>query len=505
MKQINTKFIFLTILVGVFAGVFGSLFRILLNKAYYVRELMFSHDKPLWFHIIVLAAMWGVAVVVYYLTKIVPLISGSGIPQSKGVIFGRFKFVNPFKQFVSKFIGSVSIIGMGLSLGREGPSVEIGTFGATMISNQFNATPTQRRYLNASGAAAGLSAAFTAPIASTIFLIEDTLGWVSLRVGLTALMACIIAGYISDVMIPFNIYGTIEVHAPNINPLILLLLLIGLGLLGAVLGKFFNYALFNLKRIYKEVHFPVILKILAIILMTYISGMFILDLTSGGEQELIKQIESNNGNTWIIFSLVVIKIIFTAFSYSTGLCGSLLLPLIVIGGLLGKAFALLAVGMDIVGPESCSYFTIIGMSIMFVSVVRAPISGLMLTLEMTGQYMVFFPMIIAGTITFILGQYLRIPPVYDKLYQLMVKEEKANYEDSIVTDFKINEDSYLVGKKLKAVNLPGKTSIVEVVRNGKNVALNEDFQFKRDDLLSLKIKEREYEKLFKVFRTLSNE
>ena len=506
MKIYQTRLFALSILVGLFAGIFGSAFRWLLNESLIVRELMFRHDQAFLFHLLVFAGMWVLALLIYWLTRHVALIGGSGIPQSKGVIFGRFQFKKPWLQFVSKFTGSLGAIGMGLSLGREGPSVEIGAFGATLVSKYFKATPTERRYLTAAGAGAGLSAAFTAPIASTIFLIEDTLGWVSLRVGLPALLACITAGYCAQIIFADNVYLTIPTVFPDVPFGLLVLILIGFAILGALGGKLFNLTLFSCKKWYAASKIPTAFKLLGVVGITYIAGMLMIDLTSGGETELIKQALTEHGNVWWLFAMVLIKIAFTAISYSTGLCGSLLLPLIVLGGLLGKGYALLLIQFGIVAPETTGFFTIIGMSIFFISVVRAPISGLMLILEMTGQYHVFYPMIIAGTLTFLFGQYIHIMPVYHHLYQLMLGDEKAQYGQMITADFEVSKDSVLIGKALKTIELPAGSQIISIKRDEVSpVATTPDQTLRMGDLIRIDLPEQDYEKLFKVFRTLTNE
>lgn len=506
MKIFNTRLFLLSLIVGLFAGIFGSAFRWCLTQSLIVREFMFKHDQTFLFHILIFVGMWLLAMGIYWLTRQVQLISGSGIPQSQGVIFGRYKFERPWIQFISKFIGSLGAIGMGLSLGREGPSVQIGTLGAAITGRFFKTDPIEQRYLNAAGAGAGLSAAFTAPIASTIFLIEDTLGWVSLRVGLPALLACITAGYCAQMMLPDNIYLTVPTIFPDLSLGGMCLILVGFGILGAIGGKLFNWTLFKMKAWYDVIQVPTWLKLLGVVGVTYIAGMLIIDLTSGGETELIKQALTNDGNVWWLFAMILIKIIFTAISYSTGLCGSLLLPLIVMGGLLGKGYALLLIQMGVVAPETTGFFTIIGMSIFFISVVRAPISGLMLILEMTGQYHVFFPMIFAGTLTFLFGQYLNIKPVYGKLYELMINGNNVPKDQLSTVQFLVSENSVMVGRKMNEIVLPASSQIIQITRNDKeSIPVTPDQVITKGDLLEIQLPERDYEKLFKVFRTLTNE
>ncbi len=490
----------LSVLTGLFAGFFASSFRWVLQETFFLREYMFRHNTSIIFHILIIVGMWLVLMAVNWLKNNIKYIGGSGIPQSRAVIFGRIDFRRPVLQFISKFIGSASTIGIGLSLGREGPSVQIGALGSTIISRVFHSNPTEKRYLTTAGAGAGLSAAFSAPIASTIFIIEDTLGWVSVKVTLPVLIACIISSYCAHVMLPSNLYASVVPVAPDVNTFWVVVILAGLALLATIGGKLFNMLLFGGQRVYKKLKFPVWIKLLVIVLFTYIVGMFIIDLTAGGEVELIRQVISDNGNVWWLFMLVIIKILFTVVSYSAGLCGSLLLPLIVMGGLLGKAYALLLVQFGFIDPACCGYFTLIGMSVVFISVVRAPISGLMLILEMTTQYTVFFPMVLTGTLTFLFGQYMKIKPVYHKLYNDMFVDEKNFYSK---VDFQVNNNSFLINKFVNELKLPTGCTIINIVRDNKNMPLTDELQIR--DIITVKIPTASYSELFKVFRTLTNE
>jgi H+/Cl- antiporter ClcA len=506
----------LSLLVGLFAGLFGTAFRWLLTQSLAVREFMFMHDEPWTFHLAVLVGMWLVAMGVWWLTQHVRLIGGSGIPQSHGVIFGRYRFGRPWLQFFGKFFGSLAAIGMGLSLGREGPSVQIGTLGATLVSKYFKSNKIERRYLLTAGAGAGLSAAFTAPIASIIFLIEDTLGWVSLRVGLPALLACVTAGYCAQALLPDNIYANVLTAFPDVRFFPLVLMLLGMAVIGALGGKLFNLTLFNVKSFYKKLRLPVWLKLLCVVGLTYIAGMFVLDLTSGGEEELIKQVLTHEGHIWWLLAMVLVKILFTAICYSTGLCGSLLLPLIVMGGLMGKAYSLLLIQLGLVSPETTGFFTIIGMAIFFVAVVRAPISGLMLILEMTAQYHVFFPMIVATTATFLLGLYLKTKPVYHELYSLMIDDEDWQGKRRRLARFLVSPGSVLIGHRGDSVSLPAGSriiriydSVAEAERELNSSDIVDDAAAARiirvGDVLEVDLPEEGYEGLFKIFRTLTNE
>ena len=472
---------------------------------------MFDGDRTFLFHFIVIVLMWIVTIGVNILKDKIPIIGGSGIPQSRGAVFGRYKFLNPIKLIISKFIGSLAAIGIGLSLGREGPSVQLGTLSGVLVGNTFSTSDTEKRYLKIAGAGAGLAAAFTAPIASVIFLIEDMLEWCSKKIIISSVIACICAGYLAKLIFWESSYSLVSAVAPHYDISILLIILAGFAVMGALCGKLFNVSLFYLKKNYSLIHIPQYIKLLCIVIMVYISGIFILDITAGGEQELIAQTQGGSLNLWWIYALVLIKIFLTCICYSTGLCGSLLLPLIVIGGLLGKAYALTLVNFGIIETESIGYFMMTGMSLVFISVVGAPVSGLMLVLEMTGRYDIFIPTIVVGILTYVFGQYIGMKPIYRKLYKEMFEADKTT-PDVYQTEFYVDDDSILLNKNInelkdipEGIKITGAERYIHTIPKEERQKLSNDEPLISGDLIEVEIKSDNYESLFKITRDITNE
>ncbi|MEG1587456.1 MAG: TrkA C-terminal domain-containing protein [Bacteroidales bacterium] len=115
-------------------------------------------------------------------------------------------------------------------------------------------------------------------------------------------------------------------------------------------------------------------------------------------------------------------------------------------------------------------------------------------------------MIITGTLTFLFGQYIGIQPVYHKLYQLMLDDEKDQFNKMIQADFEVSSDSILIGKELQHIELPAGSKITGIRRKEKTpLPLMPDQKLNIGDLIEIEVPEQDYEKLFKVFRTLTNE
>lgn len=506
IKDIHFKLILLSIVVGILAGLISGVFRWLLVKALEIRQFIFIEDREWIFKAATFIVIWGIAWLVYRLNRVVPLIDGDGIPQSEGAIIGRFSFMRPIQQLIGKFIGSLGVIGVGFSLGREGPSIQFGTLVGSLISKIFRLNPTQKRYLKTAGAAGGLSATFSAPLASAVFIIEDLLGWSSIRIILPTLIACVAANYCAELFFPYNQYSMIPVILPKFGEVHMFVVLAIFAVICALISKLFNLSLYLCGKTYEFLKIPPFLKIGAISVFVFLMGMFFVDLTGSGEQALFDQALEESGVLSMLLLMIVLKIVFTTLSYVIGIGGSLILPLIVTGGLIGKAFGLILVSMDMITPDNLGFFTLLGIGVFFISSVRAPITGLLLTIEITGQYKLFYPLIVAGAIAYFLGSFLQIIPLYTKIYKKYLDKEVKLKLDKITMNMQVNDDSYAINRTVSELPIPKDCEVIELLRNQKNsIPIQEDTVIHNGDILVFKLHQRDYEELFKMFRAMTNE
>lgn len=506
MESKNIKLYLLCILVGVGTGIVTVPYRYLLEKASSLREILYSHGEPWWFHLLIILTMWAAGIGIYFLVKNFKIISGSGIPQVEGAIFGRFHFNHPFKELVSKFIGGVTGIGMGFSLGREGPSVQMGAFVARLIGKWSRASISEQRYLYTGGASAGLSAAFIAPLASSIFVVEEMEKFDSIKIIITSLLASIISGTMAQWAFPGNIYAPIDAAYPSELSLpALILSFIAFSVVLTIVGKGFNFFLLYFQKKYQEITIPVYLKILSVIIMTYILGYFFIDLIAGGEQFLIHQ-AGTTAYTGILFlcGIIAIKLLFTTICYATGFPGGIFLPLLVIGGLTGKMFSLILVGMGWMSPEHFGFFMAIGMAAAFAAVVRSPITGIILLLEMTHKFELLVPMTIVVGLTYFISDIAGVKAIYDQLYQKLLPKDLSRSKARLTIPFEINTDSYMEGKRITEIIFPEGCHIEKIIRNQKSISTN-DTILKPGDQINISLYSRDLEKLFRSFRSMANE
>ena len=134
LKLIDARLYFVSIFVGLLTGLVAVPYHYLLQLFFNARR-DFIDSQPHWYwYIPLFFGLWGILIFVAWLVKKMPIITGGGIPQTRGVINGRITYKHPFVELISKFTGGVLSLSAGLSLGREGPSVQIGSYIGCLIS-----------------------------------------------------------------------------------------------------------------------------------------------------------------------------------------------------------------------------------------------------------------------------------------------------------------------------------------------------------------------------------
>ena len=189
------SFVWRGVIVGCVSGSMVSLFRLLIAKifAQVVQYYQLSHENPALLGLILLVSVI-VVIAIGFLVKSDPDIKGSGIPHVEGELKG---LLHPdwWSVLWKKFIGGVLAISMGFMLGREGPSIQLGAMAGKGVAKSLKAQRMEQRVLIASGAAAGLSAAFNAPIAGLLFVVEEIYHHFSRLVWISALVASLVANF----------------------------------------------------------------------------------------------------------------------------------------------------------------------------------------------------------------------------------------------------------------------------------------------------------------------
>ena len=443
--RLSYKFYIASILVGVISGAVCVAFRYLIYFINNVRIILFRKDNTtdfqkvtegnfsfddLFFLIIKYIILFGLIALflrsVDFLVKKFPTTSGSGLPQTKALLERKMEYQSPFKSILAKFFGGILSISSGLSFGREGSSVQIGSLIGYIFGNTLKIGKNDDNYLIAAGAGAGISAAFTAPLASSILILEslkndNTSDFKKLSI--STLLSGLCAGIIATFFFPSNIYSSIQIIEPNLKESQLLIIFISMAITFSLLGKIFSKLLITIKLNYTTIKDKYDRNYLWLALAICVITFFYPSLVGGNQFLTIEIIDNNSfsliGNIFVILILATL----TSISNATGFPGGIFIPLLSIGGLLGKIFCITLSHFEIVSLSNTGYFVFIGMSVFFISVVRTPLTGFILISEMTGNYGILFPTLAVGIMTYAMTEILNVRPLDDILYDIIMKEK----------------------------------------------------------------------------------
>ena len=229
--------------VGILAGLVAVLFRTALERAEELRAALyrFAHGLGPWGVLLPIAACALAAGLALWLVQaLAPEASGSGIPYLKAVLH-RLRGMRGWRLLPVKFASGVLAIGGGLALGREGPTVQMGGAVGRAVARWLGARPRERRSLIAAGAGAGLAAAFNAPLAGVIFVLEELMGGFAPGVLTAAFVASLSADLVERLLL--GQVAVFHLRVPPAPPLSLVPLFLLLGAVCALLGVAFNRSL----------------------------------------------------------------------------------------------------------------------------------------------------------------------------------------------------------------------------------------------------------------------
>ena len=406
----------LAALVGAGAGVVGALFRMALLHLAILRTDMVNWvhanipDGAGWIVPMIPCAI-GAAIACYLTKRLAPQSAGSGIQRVEAVVRDHIRPSNIWILPV-KFIGGALAIGSGLALGREGPTVQMGGTVGRLVSDWMRRYVREPWTLIAAGAGAGLAVAFNAPLASLVFVMEELLHRFSARIFTATLVACITGAVVLRAMMSnLNEFATGQMA--NLSPAVLPSYLI-LGAIAGLLGVAFNITLLTtlslsqrLKRLSPAAKGAMVGAAAGLL------AWFAPQVVGGGEK--LAQSALFGRIPWApVFAILVSRFILMIMSYSTGAPGGLFAPLLALGALLGNAFA----GVESVmlhHPVNPAPYAIVAMASLFTGIVRSPLTGVLLLLEMSGAWPLILPMMAASIMAYSIPQVLRNPPIYESL------------------------------------------------------------------------------------------
>ena len=406
-------------IVGTLAGLVGVAFEKAVNWVQAERLSLLTHPPGwiAWPLAFVLSAL--LAVIGYWLVRrFAPEAAGSGIPEIEGAL-EELRPVRWWRVIPVKFIGGMGTLGAGMVLGREGPTVQLGGNIGRMVLDLFRMRSTEARHsLLATGAAAGLSAAFNAPLAGILFIIEEMR--LQFRYSLISIKAVFIGVIMSSIVFRlFNgEHAVIEVGKLTIAPVNTLWLYLLLGMLFGAVGVAFNSLIFKTQDLFQKLHGGVMKKALLIgALLGGLCGILgmIVPEAAGGGFNLIPIAAAGNYGPGILIFIFVARVVTTLLCFGSGAPGGIFAPMLALGTLLGTAFGMVSAALFPAYHLEAGTFAIAGMGALFAASVRAPLTGIVLVLEMTDNYQLILAMIITCLGATLMAQFLGGKPLYSSL------------------------------------------------------------------------------------------
>lgn len=459
------RYIVKGIMVGILAGIIVSLFRLGVEWIFHTVLQLYSffHAQPLWLLPWVIVSVI-VALIIGLLVKSEPNIKGSGIPQVEGQVQGIIQ-VNWWSVLWKKFVGGLLAIGSGLFLGREGPSIQLGSAVGLGVSHFTKGDETEENVLLSSGAGAGLAAAFNAPLAGLMFVLEEVHHNFSPLVAVTTFTAAVVANFISLTI--FGLTPILDIGAVISLPIHYYWYLPVLGVLLGLFGWVYNKVLLDvLPKFYAffsfiPTHFNSIVPFLLLIPI----GYYLPELIGGGSELVVRLPEWNTTIAFLI-GLFVFRFVFSMISYGASIPGGIFLPILSLGAVLGAIFAKLLIAYLQMDPVYLTHFILFAMAGYFTAIGKAPLTAILLVTEMVGGLNQLMPLAVVCLTAYITADLLGVDPIYESLLERISPESNDTVIDqpySFVHPVEVG--SHLAGKAIKDIDWT-KDVLVSSLRRG---------------------------------------
>ena len=478
LRSYGFNLILLCVPTGLFAGIVVTFYNICTSygegvaaKAY---ALLLANPAfiPLLF-----VVLFAGAILIGTLTKFVPMVKGSGIPQTEGAARGLFR-IKWYAVMCSMFAGSLACVFLGLSAGSEGPSVQIGGCAGDAVSVALRRSYMMRRLQISAGASAGFAVAFNAPVTGMIFSVEEAFKSLSPSAFICSAISVICALFVRNSLRPlfglsvgysFEEFVFAEAGLADIG-------FVALGaLIIALFAVAFYYAMFAAKKAFGKVTFwKGRGKYLFPFLIAGVFGLVTSYCIGGGHGFIDALATDGTGNISGISVMglsvgasIAIIVLFRFISMisvmSVGVPCGVFVPMLAVGAGGG---ALLSLGFQNIGMSAqfSDYFVIICMAIFFTAFVRAPLTGICMIFELTGQFRNFLPAMIGITVAYIVSELCHLQPGYEKMLEQFIKAEGLDkHVRKVSLTVTVQPSSQADGSGLRKIIWPANGLVTQVI------------------------------------------
>ena len=429
-------FLVLPIFIGILSGLLVVCFRISIE---WLRlALMGKYVHPYDWRLIAVPGSIGliIAILVEY---VFPAARGSGINQTKAAMYIHDGYIS-LRTMFGKLICTALALGAGYSLGPEDPSLQVGAAISSTVSRRFHLSPEKLRLFAPVGAAAGLAAAFNAPITALLFVIEEVVGnWNASVLGSIVLAAisgdAVSRWYFGDA--PLFRVPTLELRDPRE-----LLAYATLGVAGGLTALLFAGTLRQLRpRLARLPHWTRLIQPPIAGMCIGLIGFLGFPQVMGIGYETINQAIGGNLGWKLLLALAALKMLATTLGFVSGTPGGMFAPTLFIGAMLGTAIgSLQEIWLPhLTGPIGS--YTLAGMGVLFAAFLRAPLTSVFMVLEVSGNYSIVAPVILANTVAYLIARKFDPVPIFESFtrqdgldlpsMEEMREEERLHIEDAL--------------------------------------------------------------------------
>src|SRR5262249_33892883 len=400
-------FLVLTLLIGALVGLVVVAFILLTER---VGQRLYPTGGAAWHRLVfpvVASLLMG-----YLLYRYFPNARGSGVPQTKAALYAREGRIT-LRTVLGKFFCTSVTLASGIPLGREGPSVQVGAGIASVLGRKLGLRQDRVKALLPVGAAAAVAAAFNTPLAAVLFALEEVVGDLHAPV----LGSVVLASATSWAMLRLLLGNDPLFHVPQyqlVHPIEFVLYLV-LGVVGGLVSAAFTQLLLRMRerflrmpmktRWYQPMAGGVIVGVM---------GWFVPQMMGVG-YSYVGQGLNEGMAVKLMLLLLVMKLVAVATSYASGNAGGIFGPSLFLGAMLGGVVG--AVGHHFLPAHTATAgaYALVGMGAAFAGIVRAPMTSVVMIFEITRDYAVIVPLMIANLVSYFVASKLQKEPIYDVL------------------------------------------------------------------------------------------
>lgn len=482
----NSRQIIRAVLIGLVTGLVVSLFRLSIQTVlkWTLVAFKYFHTHPLWLISWAIGAI-VLALILGHITQKNPNIKGSGIPQVEGQLMGEFD-EKWWPVLWRKFFGGILSIGPGLFLGREGPSIQLGATVGQGIAETGQVTAVERRVGIASGAAAGLSAAFNAPIASSMFILEEVYHNFSPLVWLSVFISALCSNMVSIQF--FGLKPDLNVPHESVFPLNQYWQLLLLGLLLGGLGRLYQVVILQLGKWTRKVKWfkPAWYPVVPFLLMMPIAWYW--PVTLGGGNELIVNLARMQPVLLWLAWLFVLRFVFSMISYASELPGGIFLPILTLGAVFGALYSAVMASFGLVPIHYLPNYVIYAMAGYFACISKAPFTAILLITEMVGTMAHLMPLAVVAIVAYLVDDVMGGRPVYFAMFENFIHQRPhAKLRGMTQMTTTIFEGAKLDGMAVKDFTWPEGSLVLAIYRGEEQLVPHGNTQLKVGDTLVIQL------------------